>query len=243
MKLGEKLPLLLKPEIFLNFDGILAVMSTKDLNLNFTNNANPELVKENRKIFLSQIGISEGQLAIPKQIHSANFCLVNSPGIYENCDALMTNKTGIYLVVSVADCAPVFVFDPIKKAIALIHCGWRGAKEKIVEKTIYGMRDSFGSDPRDLIVYIGACASVCCYEVDFEFQKFFNRRFLRFKRDGKYHFDLKSEIFSQLVNSGVKFWNISVSKHCTICEDKMFHSYRRDRDKSGRMWAVFGLNS
>ncbi len=239
---------LIKPKIFEPFNEVLAVMSTKKnfnsseaFNVGFTENSEPEKVNENRKILLEQIGISRDHLAIPRQIHSSNICYVDKPGIYENCDALVTDKKGIYLVVSVADCAPVYIYDESAKVIALIHCGWRGAKEKIVEKTIDFMIDKFGSDVNDLIAFVGPCASVCCYEVSKEFEGYFDMRFLRFRRDGKYHFDLKGEIFSQLVNSGLDFRNIEVSRHCTICNSELFHSFRRDRESSGRMWALFGL--
>lgn len=241
-------PYLIKPEIFSQYDNILAVLTTKkfvnsddEFNLGFTINSDVEKVKRNREILLEQLGLTKDQLAIPKQIHSANVCIVDKPGIYENCDALVTNQKRIYLVVSIADCAPVYVYDKVKNVISLIHCGWKGAREKIVEKTIKTMIESFGSDPSNLIAHIGACASVCCYEVDKEFENFFDARFLRFKRNGKFHFDLKGEIFSQIVKFGVDFRNISVSRYCTICETDLFHSYRRDKDKSGRMWALFGI--
>lgn len=242
---------LIKPEIFEPYDELLAVLTTKKsvrqidegFNLGFTRNSEPEKVNKNREILLKQLGISKEQLAIPKQIHSSNVCVVDKPGVYENCDALVTDRRDVYLVVSVADCAPVYVYDSKKKTIGLIHCGWRGAREKIVEKTIHLMIRDFGSDVYDLIVYVGPCASVCCYEVDKEFENFFDVKFLRFKGNGKFNFDLKGEIFSQLVRVGVNFKNISVSKHCTICSSDLFHSYRRDGESSGRMWALFGIKS
>lgn len=239
---------LIKPEIFSQYDNILAVLTTKkfvnsddEFNVGFTINSDPEKIRRNREILFKQLGIVENQLAIPKQIHSSNVCIVDKPGIYENCDALVTNQKEIYLVVSVADCAPVYIYDKVKNVISLVHCGWKGAKERIVENTIKTMIENFGSNPRDLIVHIGACASVCCYEVDKEFENFFNVRFLRFKNNGKFHFDLKGEIFSQLIKFGVDFRNIGISRHCTICEKGLFHSYRRDKDKSGRMWALLGI--
>ncbi len=238
----------IKPRIFNDFLEIFAVISTKksvtpaeSFSLSFTKNSNPSVAKRNRKIFLEQLGISEDKLALPKQIHSSNVCIVDKPGIYENCDALVTDKKDVYLVVSVADCAPVYIYDQVVKVIALVHCGWRGAGEKIVEKTIDVMVKSFGGITDDMIAYIGPCASVCCYEVGNEFEKFFDARFLRFKRNEKYHFDLKGEIYSQLVKSGLKFKNIGVDEHCTICNADLFHSFRRDGESSGRMWALFGM--
>ncbi len=215
----------IKPEIFSVFGEVVAFITTKSVNS------------------IAQIGIPKSHLAIPKQIHSSNVCVVDKPGVYESCDALVTDRRDVFLVVSVADCAPVYVYDPEKKVAGLIHCGWRGARDGIVVKTIEVMRNEFKSDVNNLIAYIGPCASVCCYEVDSEFDKFFELRFLRFKRNGKYHFDLKGKIYSQLVNSGVDFKNIEVSRHCTICEVELFHSYRRDKDRAGRMWALFGIKS
>lgn len=247
---------LIKPEIFEPYNDLIAILTTKKsagqnllenfnldggFNFSFTKNSEDEKVNLSREILFRQLGISMEQIAIPKQIHSSNVCVVDKPGVYENCDALVTDRGEIYLVVSVADCAPVYVYDVKKKAIGLIHCGWRGAKGRIVEKTIDLMVKNFGSDVLDLIAYIGPCASVCCYEVDKEFEALFDVRFLRFKRNGKFHFDLKGEIFSQLVKAGVNFKNIGVSNYCTICNSDLFHSYRRDAEKSGRMWALFGI--
>lgn len=247
---------LISPEIFKSHDELLAILTTKkslnvaslesadlenDFNFGFTKNSNRENVCKNRKVLFAQLGIKENQLAIPKQIHSSNVCVVDKPGIYEDCDALVTDKINIFLVVSVADCAPVYVYDKKRKVIALVHCGWKGAKDKIVEKTINVMVSRYDSNTDDLVVYIGPCASVCCYEVGNEFENFFEPRFLRFKNEGKFNFDLKSEILHQLISAGVHFKNVQISKHCTICEDNLFHSYRRDREKSGRMWALFGL--
>lgn len=228
----------IKPKVLNDFPDVFAVMSTRKSVATVESE-----VKENRKILLEQLGVSEDKIALPKQIHSSNVCIVDKPGVYENCDALVTDKRDIYLVVSVADCAPVYIYDQVRKAIALIHCGWRGARGKIVEKTVDVMVKNFRSNTGNMIAYIGPCASVCCYEVGLEFERFFEARFLRFKENGKYHFDLKSEIYSQLVKSGLKFKNIDVDEHCTVCNADLFHSFRRDGERSGRMLALFGMTN
>jgi hypothetical protein len=225
---------LFRPELFERFSELIACMSTK---AGETEGNEPGNIKET---MLDILGISASELAIPKQIHSSNVSIIDKPGIYDNCDALITDKRRIYLIVSVADCAPVFIYDSTKGIVALVHSGWRGAKDKIVKKTIDKMMAKFHSKPSDIIAYIGPCASVCCYEVGEDVWRFFNKRHLRFKSNGKYYLDLKSELFDQLVQS-IPYSNIGVSRYCTICNPELFHSYRREGRNSGRMWALIGL--
>jgi len=122
----------LLPKIFSAYPEIRSGMSTKlgnrnqtgfEMNLSYKVGDDPAIVETNRKSFLSLMGISIIELASPLQSHSNYVRIVDVPGEYAECEALITNASGVALVVSVADCVPIFLFDPIKKAIGNVHAG------------------------------------------------------------------------------------------------------------------------
>jgi len=200
-----------------------------------------EYVSENRRIFLGLLGIPERQLAIPQQRHTAVVKNISAPGTYEYCDALMTNVANVYLSVSVADCIPIFIYDVSKKAVACVHAGWRGSEQKIVEKTLQRMGQVFGTEPDGVLAFIGPAAGKCCYEVGAEVAQKFDDEFID-RRAGKLYLDLKQVNWQQLRSVGVADSRIERHKDCTICNPASYHSFRRDRERSGRMMGIIGLN-
>ncbi len=211
------------------------------LNLSFNVGDAKENVEKNRSRFLKAVGVLPEQIAIPQQRHTATVRTITRPGTYEVCDALVTDTPGIALTVTVADCAPVFLFDTRKKAVACVHAGWRGTEQRIVEKTIEVLVKQFGSNPRDILAWIGPCAGVCCYEVGEDVAKKFDARYLN-RRDGKIYLNVGKSNEDQLRGAGVPERNTEAIGDCTICGKDLYHSYRRDRDKSGRMMGVVGIN-
>ena len=83
-------------------------------------------------------------------------------------DASITNRPGLLLAIQTADCVPILLVDPKKRAIAAIHAGWRGTLARIAAKTIGKMQMHFGTNPRDLLAAIGPSIGPCCYEVGTE---------------------------------------------------------------------------
>jgi YfiH family protein len=243
----EKIALL--PNIFSSYPEILSGMSTKlgstnqthfGMNLSFQVGDDPAMVEMNRKAFLSLFKISESQLAVPVQSHSDNVCIVTAPGEYRECDALITNRTGIALSVMVADCVPILIFDPIEKAIGIVHAGWRGTANAIVQRTIEKMQKEFNTDTKNILASIGPSAGACCYEVGPEVAVMFGNKIVHSNAQ-KIFVDLKKENAVQLEEKGVIPDHIEMSKHCTICEKELFHSFRRERKSAGRMMAVIYL--
>lgn len=198
-------------------------------------------VKENQKRFLEHLGVRTENLAVPKQVHGDNVVRVSRPGIYENCDALISNKKGVFLRITTADCLPLFLFDPNSGSVAAVHAGWRGCVQQIAQKTIIQMGEEFSTKPGELRVYIGPSARKCCYEVGEDVTRKFNQRFLIDTGGERPHFDMLGFTLDLLRESGVDNLHIEVSPHCTICTPQLFHSYRRDGAKSGRMMGVIGL--
>jgi len=210
------------------------------LNLSFRVGDAEENVIRNRQMFFGELNIPLDSLAIPSQIHGDAVRTVSAPGNYEACDSLATCTPGVYLCVTVADCVPVFLYDPVAGIVAAIHVGWQGATKGILRNTLALLTEQFGSDPRNLRVYLGPCAGPCCYEVGEEVASRFAGRFVS-RTDLGTFLDLKSANVWQLNEAGVLPSFIEVSTLCTIEATRLLHSFRRDRERSGRMMGVIGL--
>jgi polyphenol oxidase len=213
------------------------------LNLSFNVGDDRMNVLENRERFLSKLQIDLNELAIPRQVQGGLVRRVDSQGGYDACDGLITNVRGVYLTVSTADCLSIYLFDPVQKAIGAVHAGWRGSSMNIVSRALLLMSEEFGTIATHLVVYIAPAAGVCCYEVGEEVARNFKEEFIIRPDKSKPHLNLKIYTKSELLDSGVQEANIEISNYCTICTPELFHSYRRDGNKSGRMMGVIGLRN
>jgi YfiH family protein len=156
----------------------------RDLNLGFTAGERRTQIERNRRRFLAQIGASQFALAALRQIHSGRAFLVerDADGNLVYCpsgfslpargrgtllpgDALLTCQAGILLSVRTADCLPLLLVDPQRRAVAAVHAGWRGALARVIEKAVGEMRRLFGSRPEKLHAALGPAIRACCYEV------------------------------------------------------------------------------
>jgi len=240
---------IIKSEIFNKYPGIKFGVSTKIgnnseppfyFNLSYVVGDKPEAVKENRKMFFKELGVNERQVSFQRQTHSVNSNFVTSPSFYENSDALYTNIKNNFLAISVADCIPVFIYEPEKNVIAAIHSGWKGTLNKITTVTIKKLIDEFSINIQNVFAFIGPGISGENFEVGSDVVKLFNDD-VKIKREEKYFIDLKKHNYLQLLELGVKPENTEVSGLCTFKEKDLLHSYRRDKNFSGRMLGVIGL--
>ena len=151
------------------------------LNLGYVEGDKRHNVERNRKLFFSAIGAAQFPLAEVHQIHSTLVYevvrgkrgkLEYRPSGYSAPqaprpagDALMTRESGVLLSVRAADCMPVLLADPRRRAVAAVHAGWRGALAGAVEKTVGEMVRIFGSRPDDLLAAVGPSIRACCYQV------------------------------------------------------------------------------
>lgn len=197
-------------------------------------------VEENRKLFFGRLGISIRDLAIPGQVHGDTVVIVHKPGHYPASDGLISHRPGVFLVLTVADCLPVLLFDPRTETVSAVHAGWRGSRSGILNKALRLMASERGVRSRDLIAFLGPCAGVCCYQVGEDVAAQFPPRYVQ-KRGGKLFLNIRGINHDILLGAGVPETNIENSDGCTICGTPLFHSYRRDGERSGRMMAVIGL--
>ncbi len=131
----------------------------------------------------------------------------------------------------------MYIVDPVRKAIGLVHAGWRGTLGRIPEVAIANMVVHFGSDPSDLYAAVGPGVCQDCYEMGDEVYDIFleqwgeadANRILKRYPDGKYHLDLRLANKLTLLRAGVPEAQIAVSNVCTMCNVDTFYSYRARR--------------
>lgn len=167
------------------------------------------------------------------QVHSARVIVNRGQATRqdEDADALIDNTPGLALGVKTADCVPVLLADPVNRAVAAIHAGWRGTAQQIVPTAIRSMAAEFGTRAEDLHAAIGPSISRCCYEVGPEVAREFG-----LDTADRVHLDLRAINSRQLQAAGVPLSNIAISEACTMCDaSKVYHSFRRDREAAGRM--------
>lgn len=193
----------------------------------------------NRKRFVEHLGYNPSNLVVPNQVHSDKIKLVDEPCFIENIDGMITKNKSIVLSVLVADCIPLFLFNPKSEYIALVHSGWRGTDKNISLNVINKLKDQ-GDSPNDILAVIGPSIGQCCFEVGPEVSSKFDACYSFKGKKDRMMLNLVEILKDQLIHSGVKRNNIFMSEKCTYCEKELFHSYRRQGSSAGRMVAICG---
>lgn len=239
----------LKPYIFNRYPEIIFGFSTKiggngnsafDFNLSYSVGDDKSIVDYNRELFFKVIGLDTGAVGYQRQTHSNIIKIIDCAGDNGESDALITSKKNLGLAIIVADCTPIFIYDFKKKVIAAVHSGWRGTEQKILYKTLMKLQKDFGSNPENLIVYIGPSISVANYEVGNEVAEKFDEKYVSTK-DGKLFLDVSSINYKTLLDFGIPQNQIQKSELCTYEFKTLLHSYRRDGNKSGRSLGVIAI--
>jgi YfiH family protein len=196
-------------------------------------------VLSNREKFFNSLGLSNQSVIVQKQIHSDIVNIVDEFKVDLEGDALITRTKNLGLAISTADCNNIYLYDPKENVIAAVHSGWMGTEKRILEKTLQILFNHFNANPNNLFVYFGPSICQDNYEVGAEFKTKFNDKYFS-KRGEKFLLDLKSANKDILVNAGVPKSQIEISEICSF-ENNNFHSYRRDKNKSGRALGVIAL--
>jgi YfiH family protein len=256
--------------------GVSHVYGENALNLGFTKHDSRAAVERNRAVFLKKLGVVKGRKTWPlitlRQIHSDLVHYVESVPEHPLVgDGLITNIPALLLAVQTADCLPVILVDPKKRAVGVFHAGWRGTVKRIVEKGVGEMHRHFGTDPRNITASIGPGVQACCYEVGEEVRQKFHSQFayaaelFREVKESdpvreKYpllfltarapgHSDLPVKLFldlveanrRQLLDAGVPAKNIDASSTCTACHTDLLFSFRAEKGVTGRLMGVVGI--
>ena len=192
-----------------------------DGNLAFHVEDNEINVIKNRKNLALKLGYNYEDLVYMNQIHSANIIVVdeNSPKLVDNCDSIITRSKNLPLMVMVADCIPILMFDDKQGIIAAIHAGRNSTFLEIAKKTAEFFIEKFSSNPEDINVVFGASIQKCCYEVSEDLSKIVENSFGKEFVENNY-IDLQGINKKQLNDLGIK--NIEISNICTKCSNEPY---------------------
>jgi YfiH family protein len=223
------------------------------LNLGGSTEDAPENVDANRAKLSLLTSHDLESVAWAGQVHGNTVAIVDAGDAgrrFESTDALVTNAVEVSIVILTADCAAVSLYDPIKRAIGLVHAGWRGTVAGVASHAIERMMNTFGTDPTDLIAGIGPSIGPCCYEVGSDVVDS-----LRAEQPlvadhvltagdgaGKQNLNLWRANTLQLVTAGVFEANIEVAGICTVCNTQDFYSHRATGGRTGRFAGVMMLH-
>ncbi|MCL2433420.1 MAG: peptidoglycan editing factor PgeF [Clostridia bacterium] len=151
-------------------------------------------------------------------------------------DALITDKPGHVLTVFVADCVPVILFDPVAKALAVVHAGWRGTAGGITAASVREICKKYNAKPQNIIAAIGPSIGPCCYEVGPECAAQFPKACI----NDSMHLDLWLANKLNLLEAGVLQQNIHILQACTSCNPDKYFSHRASGGSGERM-AAFAM--
>lgn len=191
-------------------------------------------VTENRQLLKKQLSVRT--LLSAKQVHGDAVFIADSTLVedveVDSYDALMTDTIGIALMIQQADCQAVTLFDPVHKAVAAVHCGWKGSVIQILGKTVEAMKTQYKSTASDLYATISPSLGPCCAEFT-NYAVELPPSFLAFQVKENY-FDFWKISEMQLINAGLQKRNISISGLCTSCSKEYFSYRRACREADGK---------
>lgn len=209
-------------------DGFVHGFSTLELGtVGLTHAPDKAAVHESRRRFIEEVGLDGARLTVAGAVHGADVARVDEPqDAVDGVDALITNRKGIALFATYADCYPIVLWDPSHHAVGLVHAGWRGTEAGVARAAIKAMQNEFGTEPADIKAGIGPGICGRCYEVGEEVAQRFDERFVK-KSGATYRLDLAAANRAQVEEAGVK--NIYTTDLCTK-ETDYLPSHRRDHD-------------
>ncbi len=239
------------PTVFAGFSHVNAIFTKANrsqfpsgnkiqgFNFGITTNSDLHEVESNYQLLLQQLGLEKENLVLGKQSHGTGIKVVSEAGIYPETDGFITTSKKLYLGIQVADCAAILIADPRNNIAGAFHAGWRGAINGILPKGLAMMKEEGGNN-KYFHAFISPCISHKAFEVGEEVAQLFPDEFCDRYSYKKTHIDLTGYIISQLTGGGIPPKNIEVSDSCTFGNSEYF-SYRREREKAGRMLALIGF--
>ena len=212
---------------------------------------------DGRQIDLPGCALPQARVDLPRQlgfrrliqatqVHGAELVEIDRvPTKPLRCDGFVVRGRGLLVGVRGADCPGVLLVDPVHKALALVHAGWRGTAAGIAHAAVE--RLTSGSSPEALLAWIGPGISQAHYEVQDDVAEAVLARArpqdvatrYAVTRPGHGRLDLPGAIASQLLRAGLRPEAISRYEGCTYAESR-WHSVRRDGGDAGRHVLVAG---
>ncbi|MDQ4044491.1 MAG: peptidoglycan editing factor PgeF [Chloroflexota bacterium] len=215
-----------------------------------------------RQLWAEAIGVDAETIVTGGQIHEATILRAEAEDAGRGSrdgiphlgigDGLMTDAPDVTLLTLHADCQPILVVDPRRPAIAAVHAGWRGTVKNIAGAVVDAMHRTYGSQPEDLLVYLGPALAGCCAEMGPEVTTLWRETATRLDIDPeaalskpgeREHFDVPEANRSLLLAAGVRAEHIDVSPECTRCDTERWFSHRGHGPGAGREGAFIAIRS
>lgn len=225
----------------------------KTMNLSLNAGEDTDLVEINRCMFVKALEAGNPEVCTVKQVHGTGVIRVErkETSVMEfrqaEGDAIVTDQPGVAIGALTADCVPVLLVDPVKRAIAAVHAGREGSLQSILSHVIRRMVKDFQSSPQELYAAVGPAIERDCYEVGAEIADRVQGRssdaaeFLS-QKDGAFYLDLRKMNHFALLGNGLRKDRIFHVDLCTACHPRTFYSYRKSGGReTGRMMAVIML--
>lgn len=235
-----------------------------ECNLSYTRGDEKEAVDENYRRVAEALGHGRtlDDFVCTFQTHTTNIRVVTEEDRgkgparlrdYTDIDGLITNIPGIILGSFHADCPPIYIIDPVHRAIGLVHSGWKGTVGRIAGKAMEKMGEIYGTVSSDCICAIGPSICGPCYEIGEDVAQLIREAFSREELEaqkilvpypaGKYRLYLWNAIKQTLMSAGVKEENIIVTDICTRCNPELLFSHRIQGEKRGNLCAFLSIKS
>lgn len=236
------------------------------LNWSISVGDDPSLVRQNRERSLAHIGLTLDRTVIAGLVHGDRVVAVTGEEeltpdgirLIPDCDGIITDEPNLALVVTAADCVPVLLYDPVRRAIGAVHAGWRGTVLGIAGKAVQAMVQTYGCNPADILAEVGPSIGPCCYEVDEvvagPVRAQFGEAAATFLQPvepppggqlsgapnaGKFHLDLWAANQYDLLRAGVR--SAQIHGTCTSCHVDALFSHRAEKGAAGRGAAIIAL--
>lgn len=237
-------------------------------NMNFRIYEDDKILQESYDKICKALQFDRKNIVKPHQTHTDRIENVQKGDEkFDEVDGVITDKVGITLCTTSADCTSLLFYDPVERVTGDVHSGWRGTLQKIGKKAVEKMVEQYNCNPKDIICCICPHIRKCHFEVDGDVAKLFHDTFsymgnieeIIIKAESKQKSDEKKSdstkegktenvqkyyVDTTMINckllqeAGLKEENIIDSGICTVCEVKAFHSYRVDKEESGRNGAI-----
>lgn len=228
----------------------------ESLNLGRSRGDQPEAVTENHRRFSQAIGSDVTGVLLCQQVHGDTVRVVTEEDrlshLYDlqnfEADGMVTNCPGLVLTVFYADCIPLLLYDPKRRAVGAVHSGWRGTALGIARRAVETMGAQYGSAPGDILAAIGPGICPRCFETHVDVPEAIHGAlgreawpFIYPLPQEKYGVDLKGLIARQLELAGLAPGHIHRSDLCTACRPEEFWSHRRLGEARGNQAAMIQL--
>jgi len=218
------------------------------LNIGINSGDEQLAIAENRKIIIRKMGLKP--FVFLNQVHKDSIKVLKKDEIDSSkknlstietftADGIITDIKNVSLVIQVADCQAVMLYDHKNKVIANIHSGWRGSVKNIIGKTLDKMILKFGCRPENIMAGISPSLGPCCSEF-INYKDEIPQHFWQYKRKDKDFFNFWEISRDQLMERGVQKEYIENMGICTKCNTQEFYSFRGEKI-TGRFACVISM--